>query len=409
MLTLDLSAISELTNEIYLPLYKDYSRYEVLYGGAGSGKSHFIVQKHLYRILKGAACGIKHKFLFLRKTQPAARKSVFALCNKYVEEWNLGKIVRINKTEMTFDFVVDGHVIGSILCGGLDDETKLKSIEGLTGIWLEEGNEFQLKDFRQADLRLRGETGSYKQLCLSFNPVSKLSWVYEHFFTKSKENTTILKTTYKDNRFLDKEYAEILEELAGEDANYHSVYALGEWGSLEGLILQNWDLCDEMPDDCDEYRYGLDFGYTHPSVLLKIGFKGEKDVYVDEVVYQNRLTNTQLIDLFKDNEVDENIEIIADSAEPDRIEEICQAEYFINPAKKGKDSVRHSIDVLKRKRLHITKRSDSTIKEIQGWKWKTDKDGNQMEEPVKFKDDAMSALRYGGGQNYEDGDLIWGL
>ena len=191
MPNLNLRLIPELTNEIYLPLYKDYNRYEVLLGGAGSGKSHFICQKHIYRILKGATQGIKHKFLFLRKTQPAARKSVFALCNAYIDLWNLRDITVVNKTEMTFTFKISGNVLGTIFCGGLDDESKLKSIEGLTGIWFEEANEFLLQDFKQADLRLRGLTGSYKQICMSFNPVSKLSWVYDYFFTKKRDNATI--------------------------------------------------------------------------------------------------------------------------------------------------------------------------------------------------------------------------
>ncbi len=408
MLSLDLSHIPRKTNEAFIPLYKDYKRYEVLYGGAGSGKSHFIVQKHLYRILKGSGCGVKHKFLFLRKTQPAARKSVFELTKKYIEDWGLQDICHINRTEMSFVFVRDGQVFGTIICGGLDDESKLKSIEGITGIWLEEADEFLLQDFKQADLRLRGKTGSYKQICLTFNPVSKLTWVFKRFFTGDQKDTTIHHSTHKDNRFLDKEYVAVLENLIDEDANYHRVYALGEWGTLSGLILSNWDTCDEMPDDCEEYRYGLDFGHTHPSALLHIGFKGEKDIYIDEIIHQTKLTNTDLIELFKELGVDDDTEIIADSAEPDRIEEIGSAGYFINPAKKGKHSIRHSIDVLKRKQIHFTKRSVNTINEAQSWKWKQDKDGNEMEEPVKFKDDAMAALRYGAGQNYADGDLVWG-
>ena len=120
--------LKAVTNEKYFPLLENHDRYLLLYGGAGSGKSHFVAQKLLVRIIMSMKRGYKEKFLVLRKTQPAVRKSVFALLNHYIDKWELRSIADVNKTDMTLAF--NGG--SEILCGGLDDPEKLKSIEGVT-------------------------------------------------------------------------------------------------------------------------------------------------------------------------------------------------------------------------------------------------------------------------------------
>lgn len=396
-MNIDLSALRERINSKYYPLLKCKDRFLVLYGSAGSGKSHFIAQKWLVRILVGMKTGKKHRFLALRKTQPAVKKSVFALIKKYIYAWGIDHLVKINSHEMTFTFVGGSEII----CGGLDDPEKIKSIEGITGIWLEEATEFTVDDFRQLNLRVRGFTESYKQIILSFNPISKTSWVHKEFFKSPKDNATVVHSTYKDNRFLDDEYIKVLEDLEEEDPAYHRVYALGEWGELKGLIYGNWDVIDKFPDNVDEEIYSLDFGFNNPSCLLKIGIKDSKHVYIQELIYESKLTNGQLIekteDLVEEEKVDKEHLFKADSAEPDRIQEFSNAGFFITPCRKGKNSVKDGIDVVKRKKLHITKDSVNVIDEIQAYKWKEDKEGNTLDEPVKFKDHGMDAIRYGIG------------
>jgi len=230
---LDLNNLEAVTNSSFYPLYKCKDRYLVLWGGAGSGKSYFAAEKILVRCLFGLANGIKHKFLCLRKTQPAARKSIFALFQEYISEWGLSSIVKPNRSTMEFTFPNGSQ----ILCGGLDDPEKLKSIQGVTSVWLEEATEINAEDFTQVDLRLRGQTPSYKQIIISFNPVSETSWVKKRFFDRFKATniidpelpgtdrrktvvkvggktlevyTTLHHSTYKDNRFIDNQYIAIL-------------------------------------------------------------------------------------------------------------------------------------------------------------------------------------------------------
>lgn len=389
----DLTNLKEITNDIYYPLYANKDRYLVMYGGAGSGKSHFAAQKLLIRIIKAIKHGYKEKFLALRKTGPAVRKSVYSLIKNYIQKWNLSKLVDINKTAMTFTF--EGG--SEILCSGLDDPEKIKSIEGITSIWLEETTELTPDDFTQCDLRLRGETPSYKQIVMSFNPISHLSWLNERFFQdKTPEKTKIVHSTYRDNRFLDKEYVDILEDLKNQDKTYYDVYSLGLWGVLSNLVYNNWQVDSTVTKDrlfYDDIYTGLDFGFNNPSALLQIGIRDET-IYIFNELYEKGLTNTELIKKCKGIVRDEDI-IIADSAEPARIEEFCNAGYMVEPCTKGDKSVKHGIDWIKRHKTLIHPDCVNTIAEFKTYKYKQDKEGNIYDDPVKFKDHAMDALRYG--------------
>ncbi|MDQ1329734.1 MAG: Phage terminase, large subunit, family [Candidatus Poribacteria bacterium] len=386
-MTLNLKTV---INDKYYPLLSNHDRYLLLYGGAGSGKSHFAAQKLLVRIIMSMKRGYKEKFLVLRKTQPAVKKSVFALLKHYIEQWELGGITAINKTDMTFTFEGGSEVI----CGGLDDPEKLKSIEGVTSVWLEEPTELVREDFLQADLRLRGETPSYKQIIFTFNPISWTSWLHSHFFESTQESSHICHSTYKDNRFLDREYVKVLESLKDQDETYYQIYCQGLWGILQDLIFTNWK-SEYIPTDdqyYDSILNGLDFGFNHPSALLRVGLK-DNELYIFDELYERGLTNNQLIPLVK-AKVPSSQVITADSAEPARIEEFKQAGVKIKPSIKGAGSVKADIDWVKRHKIHVHPRCVNTIKELSGYKYKKDKNGNTIDEPVPFNDDAMAALRY---------------
>jgi len=386
MINIDLTALPELTNDIYYPLYKDKSRYLVLYGGAGSGKSVFAAQKILVRLLTEKT----HRFLVVRKVARTLRFSIFSLFQDIIAQWNLTPLFKVNKSDMTIS-CINGN---QILFVGLDDVEKLKSIAGITGIWIEETSELEQKDFQQLDLRLRGPTQYYKQIILTFNPISALHWLKKTFFDFPRDNATIVKSTYLDNRFIDKEYAKVLEDLKNQDATYYKIYALGEWGVLSNLIYTNY-VVEDIPLDESRYNsiyYGLDFGYNDPSALLKVAFK-DNEIYILDEIYERHLTNTQLIELCK-NKVNKRYMITADSAEPDRIEEFRKARFRIQACTKGKDSVNFGIDWIKRHKIYIHPSCVNTIKEIQTYKYREDKNGNVLDEPIDMNNHAMDSLRY---------------
>jgi phage terminase large subunit len=374
-------------NEKFRPLIKDKNRFLIIYGGAGSGKSVFTAQaKILLKCLQETG----HTFLIIRKVAKTIRYSVWSLIVSLIKEYWLEQLFKINKTEFRIS-CVNGN---EILFLGLDDVEKLKSIHGITVIWIEESSEISEDDLKQCNLRLRGKTKVKKQIILTFNPISHIHWLKKYFFDTKQNNCTIHKSTYKDNAHIDDEYKQQLEQLKEIDNTFYQIYALGEWGIIGNLIFTNYVIedFDYEEEDFDDVYYGADFGFNDPSALIKVGFKDD-EIYIFDEVYQTKLTNTDLID--KANGFFGNKIITADSAEPDRIMEFRRAGHNMRAAKKGKDSVKHGIDFLKRYRIHIHKsKCNNTANEIQLYKNKEDKEGNILDEPVGFNDHAIAAIRY---------------
>lgn len=375
-------------NPIYLPYLSSRSRYEVFYGGAGSGKSHFIAQRLVVRHLAEPG----HKTLVVRKVGKTSRHSTFALIRQIIAEWGVAHLFDIHRGDLEITNTVNKN---QFLFLGLDDVEKLKSIAGITDIWVEEASEITEADFNQLDLRLRGPTRRPKQITLSFNPISNLHWLKRRFFDRANPRTVTLQTTYKDNRFIDAEYAAVIEGLKTIDPVYYQVYGLGEWGVLGNLIFSNYVVedFDPNPGRFDSVHQGLDFGFNHPSAFLSVGLL-DGELYALDELYVRGLTNDELIEASA-GQFDKKRRTTADSAEPARIKAWNQAGWNVAPAVKGQDSVRHGIDWLKAHRIHVhAKRCPNLASEIQGYKWREDKDGNVLDEPVAFHDDAIAALRY---------------
>lgn len=375
-------------NSVYEPYLNNDSRYEIIYGGAGSGKSHFVAQKKILQHLEASG----RKTLIIRKIRSTIRNSVFSHIKQVIHEMGLEKLFEIPRGAAHFD--IKGPHGNEILFTGLDDAEKLKSIVGITDVWVEEATELTEDDFKQVDLRIRGETKHPKQITLTFNPVSALSWIKGYFFDTKKENCEILKTTYKDNSFIDDDYREVLEALKDQDYTYYQIYALGEWGVLGNLVFSNY-VVEDIPTEERYYNtiyQGLDFGFNDPSAFIKVGIKDD-ELYILDEIYERGLTNNELISVVE-NRVNKKAHIIADSSEPDRIKEFKQRGFIIRGAEKGQGSVKAGLDWIKRKKIHIHPRCENFVKEIQGYKYREDKDGNVYDEPVDLNNHLMDALRY---------------
>ncbi|MBT9169252.1 MAG: hypothetical protein DDT19_02606 [Syntrophomonadaceae bacterium] len=230
MITIDFAAT---TNTKFYPLYADTNRYLVLWGGGSSGKSRFAAQKIIARMLSEKG----HRFLCLRKVARTLRESVFAELKTVISDWGVTVFFDI-PIGINSDLHIKCRTNGNeILFSGLDDVEKLKSIVGITGLWIEEASELSLEDFRQLDIRLRGETSYYKQIILSFNPVSPVLWLKSDLVDSKSLDMTLVHSTYTDNRFLDAASAKVLESFKDIDPYYYTVYCLGEWGTLGKTIF----------------------------------------------------------------------------------------------------------------------------------------------------------------------------
>lgn len=382
--SIDLSELESLMTVKGYDMLKVDSRYLVGYGGAGSSKSYSTAQKILFRVLSED----DHRFLITRKTARSLKRSVFQLFRDIISQWDLSELFSVNLSDLS---IVCKANHNQIVMSGLDDVEKLKSITGITGVWIEEATEITEDDFIQLDLRLRGDTPNYKQIILTFNPVSAQSWIKKRFFDNTDLQATVIHSTFDDNQFIDQEYKDVLNKLAGENKNLHDVYAKGIWGNRKGLIYSEYELIEELPTDYEYRTFGIDFGYNHPQTLVEVRVIGDS-IYVRELFYKSQTLVTDLITFMKHEGIREDAIIYADSANPDKIVTIQNAGYRrCNPAKKD---VLAGIDYLKSKKLYVTKDSVNLIKELGIYSWKLDKNGEAMEAPVKLFDDGIDALRY---------------
>jgi phage terminase large subunit len=210
-------------NDCYIPLYENQSRFLILPGGAGSGKSLFVADKIVHRTL----CEENHKFLCLRKVGDTVEDSIFAELSAAIETRQAMHEFRINKTKHSFYHIPTKNWI---LCMGLDDSAKIKSIKGITGMWLEEATEFEEDDFDQLNLRIRGLKSNYVQYILSFNPIDENHWLKKRFIDKKDSDATVKVTTHRDNHFLTSADRQQLLNLAGRNQLYYDVYVEARWG-----------------------------------------------------------------------------------------------------------------------------------------------------------------------------------
>jgi len=368
-------------NDTYRPLLEDKSRYLIIKGGSSSGKSYFITQKIILRCLCQDE-GVQG-FLCLRTSNPTARRSIWQEFLKRLVEYDLYDKVHVHETDMKITFP-NGNFI---LCSGLDDPQKIKSIVGITSCWLEEAIEFTFFEFLEINRRMRAVRNTYKQTILSFNPDDFYHWSKEIFFDeitdknrRYRDNATVITTTIDDNLFATDEDRAELDAYKDIDESQYLIYRFGDYAMLRNLIYKNYDIIpeSEFPETFDEVIYGLDFGYENPSALLMIGFK-DTQIYEKELIYEKHLTNSQLIDKMGTVIKNKNDNLYADSAEPDRISEIRRAGYNIRPAQKD---VQDGIDCVLRFKPKIANSSENHLREKRTYKRKEDKNGNSLEEPL---------------------------
>lgn len=387
---------SNIFNEVYLPYLEDYEkRYLVFYGGAGSGKSHFIAQALVYKALKD-----KRKILVLRKVNRTTATSTFALLIETLSTFQILPYCKVNKTNFTIE-LPNGSVF---ICSGLDDSEKIKSIAGLTDAWLEEATEFTPDDFTQVDLRVRHPTAQNQNLYLSFNPVSKANWCYLYFFapdsTKAdfRKEVRVVHTTYLDNPHLPQPYINSLLLMKQTNEVYYNIYALGEFGSLDKLVYNNWQVMDFDPKSIKgQLLCGLDFGYTNdPTAFVASTLVSKENrIYVFEEWGGTGYLNDAIADRIKEMGFSKSL-IMADSAEQKSIEEIKrQGVQRIRPCAKGRGSVLQGIQKVQQYELIIHPSCREVKQELENYSWTKDKKTNEyINEPIDDWNHYLDALRY---------------
>lgn len=267
-------------NKNFIPYLQNDKRYLVFYGGAGSGKSFFIAQRYLYKLLQND----KFNLLVVRATGKSNRDSTFALFKQVISKWNLSKHFKVNESDLRIKSLLNGN---EIIFSGLDDVEKLKSITfskgELTDVWIEEASEILEADFNQLDVRLRGK-GTKKQIVISFNPIDINHWLKKRFFDREDDNVEIFHSTYKDNDFLDEDYKKLLESYKDSDPYYYDVYCLGKWGVLGKTVFDARAIQARLDNLSKPIKRGF-FAYDYDGMkITNIRFVSSKEGYIS--IYQ---------------------------------------------------------------------------------------------------------------------------
>lgn len=398
---INLKIKKKIFNECYLTyLYNYIYRVLIFFGGSSSGKSNFVATRNIINLLRGG-----RNYLVCRKIGATIKDTVFAEYKKAIYRLGVDKYVKINESDFSITTVNKYKIIFK----GLDDIEKVKSLtfeKGiLTDIHVEEATDITESDFNQLQLRLRGKYSAdvegikqeiQKQIVLTFNPILITHWIKKRLIDSLDETVHALKTTYKDNKFLTKEDIKIIESYKNIDLYYYTVYALGEWGSLGGLVYTNWEVRDlsDIEDQFNHYNNGLDFGYVNPAAIVKMALK-EDCIYILEEYYEKGKTNKELAAAVK--QMLGKDYVFCDSSEPKSIKELRIEGINAIAVKKGKDSVKHGIQWCKQFKIIVSKKCVNFINELQLYKYKEDpKTGMVLkEEPLPLNDHLMDCMRYG--------------
>ena len=376
----------------FVPMFTNQSRYQIIWGGAGSGKSHIVARKKLYRLLKETH--LKHNILIIRKVDKTIKRSVFTLMRNIISLWGLSDEFDVNLTDKTITYKETG---AQFMFSGLDDVEKLKSIEGVTSIWVEEATELTQEDFEQLDLRLRGNTGALKQIILTLNPISEQHWIKRVFFDDPIDGVFTLKTTYLDNAFIDDEYKMVMENKRKTNPRYYSIYALGNWGTAEGLVFNRVSqrLIREEEIKGLECVQGLDFGYTNDPSAWHQSYIDEanKKIYVYDGFYEKGMSNAEIADAIKEKLAHKR-KTIADSSEPKSVDYIKSKGVSIEGAMKGRDSVNAGIDFLLEYEIVVNAHLVEFMTEFNNYAWAVDKEGKATNKPCDDFNHFIDSLRY---------------
>jgi len=376
----------------FLPYLDTRSRFLILYGGTGSGKSWFVAQKLLYRCLLSFQNKIE-KFLVVMKTRESLKKAAYQQLVDLVKLYNLECLCRITQSPMKILFRNGSQ----ILFTGLDKpDLQLKSLPSLSSIWLEEADLLTREDLKQVNIRLRGYMPTYGQIILTFNPTTCNSWIKADFFDQEVPNTTLDRSTYLDNPFLPVNDPAIQEVIRLKDIDpvFYSVYALGQWGILQESIFQNFEIVADLINDKDitTRMCGLDFGVNDPSALVEVALDKFQNVYVVSELYKRGLSN---IELYHKLTPWKSRQIYCDT-DPAKIKDFLAQGFRMKAAQKGSGSIMLGIDWLRCRKIFIHESCVNFIKEINSYVYKKDRSGNILDytPDPKCSDHLMDALRY---------------
>lgn len=363
-------------------LRKLSKRKRIVQGGTSAGKTFGILPILIDKATKTPRLEIS----VVSETIPHLRRGAIKDFLK-IMDWT-GRYIdeRWNRSLLTYKFA-NGSYIEFF---SAEQESKLRGARRNI-LYINEANNITFESYHQLAIRTSDE------IWIDYNPTSEF---WAHTELMRDEDSEYIVLTYKDNEALSESIIKEIESAQTKTltssywSNWWKVYGLGEVGSLQGVVFDNWKQIDTIPSDAKLLGYGMDFGYTvDPTTLVAI-YMMDNELYIDELLYQTNLNNNEIGNRLKTFNIQRPYEIVCDSAEPKSINELRLQGFNTQPAQKGPDSIKIGIDILKRYQLNVTKNSTNLIKELRAYQWETDKDGKLTGKPVDHSNHAIDSLRY---------------
>ena len=380
-----------------MPIVDSDSRYFIVSGGRGSGKS-FSINALLVMLTYEQG----HTILFTRYTLTSAYISIIPEFIDKLEQFGSIADFHITKDEILNKKTGSKIIFRGIKTSSGDQTANLKSLQGITTWVVDEAEELvDEQKFDTIDLSVR-QQGKPNRIILILNPTTKEHFIYRRFFedrgvqegsNTTKENTTYIHTTYQDNiDNLSKSYIDQIEQMKIRRPEKYKQQMLGSWlNKAEGVIFNNWSVGEFK--HIGTSVWGQDYGFAaDPSTLVEVNIdSANKRIYLKECFYLQRLTTSQIAQLNLKH-AREGL-IVGDSAEPRLLSEIKAKGCNVRPSIKGQGSITYGISLLQDYDIIVSPDSTNLIKELNNYRWLERKSNT----PIDNWNHLIDAVRYAVG------------